>query len=325
MAQKLFICLPLEVTYSCVDVVYSWYVTILSISIGKCYYHTALRFLSLTISIKYTAKARTITLTHQIQSQTVLSFPALPKHEFCPRRFNIQNGIRKTEKDHSPWKALLDQDIRAVQQSPRKRPGICHTWHFSHFYTWCCSDLRDLSCSHHLFPACSKLGHCVQNTSASCVFTFPHLQPVHTRNIALLGPYLLKQGCKIMRRLCWSMIKDVSDSTLSPMFQLVKEWGDAPQRVLATNATKAKSMWNRKNMLEFFPCHPRCCFSYFLSCLPTTHKAILVISHGRQQILKQAVVHCLYLLGEIPGIPTARSSPCSGSTTDFKGLWKLLE
>lgn len=74
----LFICFPLEVTYSCVDVVYSWYVTILAISIGKCNYHTALHFLSATISIKHAAKARTIVLTHQIESQTVHSSPALP-------------------------------------------------------------------------------------------------------------------------------------------------------------------------------------------------------------------------------------------------------
>lgn len=141
---------------------------------------------------------------------------------------------------------------------------------------------------------------------------FPTLSQ-HTRrcsvegcNTALLGSNPAKWDSTTMAQLCWSVVTDVFDTALSHTCQQVKEGGDAPQRALANKGHHERK---RKNMWEFSSCHPRCCFSSFLSCLPTIDETPLVISPGRQQILTQAAVHYWHLLGYIQGISKAALQP----------------
>lgn len=180
------------------------------------------------------------------------------------------------------------------------------------------------SCSDNVFFICRKLA-VLSRTKHVCQVWLYLSPPSASTDIdgpwkdvtALPGSNLVKWDSKIMAQLCWNVVTDVFDTALP---RKVNEGGDVPKELWQTKATISE----KGRTWEFSSCHPRRCFSYFLSGLPAI-SATLAISSGHQQILTQLLCTTSISWDRSRAYQEQLCSfaAWSGSITDSKGLWKL--
>lgn len=243
---------------------------------AKCNYHTPLHFLSLTMSIKQAAKARTALGPTKFKAtlDPLLQLPSLSflLETWLPK-WDEQREDKSTEHGEHCWMKASGQPTSPTERglgfdrhctSPTSIPGTALTSQSLVILTIYSSPAESWLCFH------------VQNASARCDCTFPHhLQPAH-----ILPPWndgiqhSLDQtwqnrvakwwhSCLQVKIIHWNMLKCWYRCSWHCSVPAGEGGSRCPAKSFGHHKRKRRTGW-------FSSCHPRCCPSSFLSCLPDT-------------------------------------------------------